>query len=148
MTHSEGLRLTLSGAPEGATAIGQEVELDLEVMQLREAGEDLDPPRRLGHWPIRAQAAAGGLENLDPPVIDAITDETPGGHPCNEVFLLRLRHGARLLLEFELWDAQTGLRPRIVHSDGWREVDGEPIATFVGPPGLRLGCEGLHILID
>jgi hypothetical protein len=148
MTHSEGLRLTLSGAPEGAAAAGQDVELDLEVTQLREAGEDLDPPRGLGRWPIRARAAAGGLEDLDPPGIDAITDETPGGHPCNEGFLLRLRHGSRLLLELELWDGQTELRPRIVHSDGWREVDGERLATFVGPPGLRLVCEGLYILID
>ena len=148
MTRSEGLRLTLSGAPEGATAVGQEVELGLEVTQLREAGEELDPPRRLGQWRIRARAAAGGLEDLDPPMIDAITDETPGGHPCNEVFLLRLRHGSRLVLELELWDAQTGLRPRIVQSHGWREVEGERTATFVGPPGLRLACEGLHILID
>jgi hypothetical protein len=148
MTHSEGLRLTLSGAPEGATAIGQEVELDLEVTQLREAGEDLEPPRRLGHWPIRGRAAAGGLEDLAPPVIDAITDETPGGHPCNEGFLLRLRHGSRLLLELELWDAQAGLRPRVVQSDGWHQVEGERLAIFVGPPGLRLVCEGLHILIN
>jgi hypothetical protein len=148
MTHSAGLRLTLSGAPEAAAAVGQEVELDLEVMQLREAGADLEPPRRLGRWPIRARAAAGRLEDPAPPVIDAITDETPGGHPCNEVFLLRLRHGRRLLLELELWDAQSGLRPRIVRGDGWREVEGERTAAFVGPPGLRLVCEGLHILID
>lgn len=148
MKHSSGLSLALSGGAEAAAPPGREVALELEVMQLRHAGEDLTPPRHLGRWPIRARTAAGGLEDLHPPAIDVITDAAPGGHPCNEGFLLRLRHDSRLLLELELWDAQSAARTRIVKSDGWREVAGERIATFVGAPGLRLSCEGLHILID
>jgi hypothetical protein len=148
MTHSAGLRLALGGDAEGAGPADQEIGLELEVVQLRYAGEDLAPPRHLGRWPIRGRTAAGGLADLDPPVIDVISDAALGGHPCNEGFLLRLRHGSRLLLEFEYWDAQSGARTRIVNSAGWREVVGGRIATFVGPPGLRLACEGLHILID
>jgi len=148
MKHSAGLRLALSGGAEAAAPARQLVELELEVVQLRHAGDDLDPPRPLGSWPIRARTAADGLGALDPAVIDVITDDRPGGHACNEGFLLQLRQGERLLLEVELWDAQSGTRAGIVEGDGWRAIEGERLATFVGPLGLRLSCEGLHILID
>jgi hypothetical protein len=148
MKHSSGLRLTLSGAAAAAVSAGQEVELQLRLVQLRHAGEDLDRRRPLGLWPIRARTTTDGLEVLHPAVIDVITDDRPGGHPCNEVFILQLHQGDRLVLEIELWDAQSGMRARIVESDGWRPVEGERPATFVGPLGLRLCCEGLHVLID
>jgi hypothetical protein len=148
MLHSAGLRVALSGAAEAAAPAGQEVALELDVVQLREAGEELTPPRPLGRWPIRTRTAAVGLEELEPAAIDVITDAAPGGHPCNEGFLLRLRHGGQLLLEFEFRDAQSGARTRGVSGEGWREVRGERLVTLVGPPGLTLSCEGLHILID
>ncbi len=148
MKHASGLRLTLSGAAAAGVSAGQEVELQLKLVQLRHAGDDVDPPRPLGLWLIRARITADGLEALDPAIIDVSTDDRPAGHPCNEGFLLQLRQGARLLLELELWDAQSGMRAKIVQGDGWREFEGERLATFVGPPGLRLCCEGLHVLID
>ena len=149
LTYCSGFQLDLSGASVGVpNRSGQDpVELIFEIVQIRTAGNDLAVPRTLERKTVTARQVHHGLDQFSPARLAIETDSGGLGHPCNEIFLIRISHLDRIV-EIQITETQTTCEAAILQGDGWLRTQSSKFPAVEGPPGVRIEYRPWHSYRD
>lgn len=112
------------------------VKLVIEVEQRQWGGNELHPPRKL----LRQELQVSPEEVI----LGVSTDDGALGHPCAEVFRVRILAEAGETAEFEITETQSSRTLVVVNGRGW--IADYPELT--GPGGLHIQYRPRHGYLD